>query len=430
MPHSYGTQSHCGGVGVRRLPCERFAIRSPICLCCSRSCSSITMAARCETKSGTMRRTVLLHLSSAMLGMVSGLAHSQNAYTLQAPQTPIAREIYGLHTEVLLIVFGTSVLFSAALFYSIVRYRRSRGHEPAKFADNHLLTITWAVIPVLILVGIAFPATRAVYAMKDTSHPDITVKITGYQWKWRYDYLNEDIGFYSNLSPPRDQIDGSAPKGADYLLEVDKPLVVPVGKKIRILLTADDVIHSWWVPAFGVKQDGIPGFVRDSWFKVESPGIYRGQCSELCGKDHGFMPIVVNALPEKEYVAWIADQQAKKHASAKADVAAAEKIYTLAELKAEGEKVYTQHCVACHQASGQGLPPTFPALAHGKIATGPLAGAVDIVVNGSAKNPAMTAWRNQLSAVELAAVVTYVRNSFGNESADLVQPKDIATARR
>ena len=283
-----------------------------------------------------MMRTVLQCLGGSMLWVVAGLASAQNAYTLQAPQTPIAREIYGLHSHVLLIGFGISVVVFAALFYSIVRFRRSRGHEPAKFSDNRLLTITWAVIPVLILVAIAFPGTRAVFAMKDTSHPDVTVKITGYQWKWRYDYLSEDIGFYSNLSTPRDQIDNGAPKGANYLLEVDKPLVVPVGKKIRILVTADDVIHSWWVPAFGVKQDGIPGFVRDSWFTVESPGIYRGQCSELCGKDHGFMPIVVHAVPEAEYVAWITDQQAGKQASTKADTAAAARIYSLAELKAEG----------------------------------------------------------------------------------------------
>jgi cytochrome c oxidase subunit II len=365
----------------------------------------------------------------SMLCMAAGLAHAQNAYTLQEPQTPIAREIYALHDHVLLIGVGICVVVFAALLYSIVRYRRSRGHEPARFTDNKALAIAWTLIPVLILVAIAFPATRAVFAMKDTSHPDITIKITGYQWKWRYDYLREDIGFYSSLSTPQDQIDNRAPKGANYLLEVDNPLVVPVGKKIRILLTADDVIHSWWVPAFGVKQDGIPGFVRDSWFKVEKPGVYRGQCAELCGMDHGFMPVVVNALPEKEYLAWVADQKASQHASAAADAAAADKVYTLEELKAEGEKVYTKNCMACHQANGQGMPPAFPALAHGKIATGPLAGAVGIVVNGSAKNPAMVAWKSQLSDVELASVITYVRNSFGNQAADLVQPKDVAAAR-
>jgi len=373
-----------------------------------------------------MTRTVLRCFGGSMLCMAAGLAHAQNAYTLPAPQTPIAREIYGLHTEVLLICVAICVVVFAALFYLIVKYRRSRGQEPARFTDNKALAITWTLIPVLILVAVAFPATRAVFAMKDTSNPDITIKITGYQWKWRYDYLSEDIGFYSTLSTPRDQIENGAPKGTNYLLEVDNPLVVPVGKKIRILVTANDVIHSWWMPAFGVKQDGIPGFVRDSWFKVESPGVYRGQCSELCGKDHGFMPVVVQALPEKEYVAWIADQKVNKHASAEAGAAAAGKVYTLEELKAEGEKVYTKTCVACHQANGQGLPPAFPALAHGKIATGPLAGTVDIVVNGSAKNPAMVAWKNQLSPVELAAVITYVRNSFGNQTADLVQPKDIA----
>jgi cytochrome c oxidase subunit 2 len=267
-------------------------------------------------------------------------------------------------------------------------------------------------------------------AMKDTSHADITVKATGYQWKWRYDYLGEDIGFYSDLSTPREQIENRARKGENYLLEVDHPLVVPVGKKVRILVTANDVIHSWWVPAFGVKQDGIPGFVRDSWFKVDSPGVYRGQCAELCGKEHGFMPIVVEAVPEEKYNAWVADQKAKNSAAVVAAASAAGKTYSLDELKTEGEKVYTKNCVACHQASGQGMPPTFPALAHDKIATGPAPGMVDIVMNGSKKNPTMAAWKGQLSDTQIAAVITFVRNSFGNALGDTVQPSDIAAARK
>ena len=373
---------------------------------------------------------VLRRFGGLVLCAAAAIAHAQSMYTLQEPQTPIAREIYTLHEHVLLICAGIFAAVSAALFYAIVRYRRSRGHEPATFTDNKALAIAWTLIPVIILVSIAVPATRSVFAMRDTSSPDITVKITGYQWKWRYDYPDEDIGFYSTPSTPRDQIDNGAPKGPHYLLDVDRPLVVPVGKKIRALVTASDVIHSWWVPAFGVKQDGIPGFVKDAWFKVEAPGVYRGQCAELCGKEHGFMPVVVNAVPEAEYLAWVADQKTSIQPTAAADAGAAEKVYTLDDLKAQGEKVYTQHCSACHQPNGQGVPSAFPALAHGKIATGPLAGAVDIVVNGSPRNPAMVAWKNQLSAVELAAVITYVRNSFGNETADLVQPKDIAAGSR
>ena len=206
--------------------------------------------------------------------------------------------------------------------------------------------------------------------------------------------------------------------------------MVPVGKKVRILATSNDVIHSWSVPAFGVKQDAIPGFVRDTWFKVDTPGTYRGQCSELCGKDHGFMPIVVEAVPEAQYKEWVAQQTAKKTQAAASVAAEAGKTYTMQELMAAGEKVYLKTCVACHQASGQGLPPTFPSLAGGKIATGPMAGHIDIVTNGSKKNPVMVAWKNQLSDLEIAGVITYERNSFGNKLGDMVQPKDIAAARK
>jgi cytochrome c oxidase subunit II len=369
-------------------------------------------------------------IAGSILATGVSLAHAQSRYNLQAPQTETARRIYALHTEVLLICIGICVVVFAVLFYSIAKHRRSHGREAKQFTGNKPLELAWAIVPVLIVIGISIPATGALIAMRDTSNPDITVKITGYQWKWRYDYLNEDIGFYSGLATPRAQIENREPKGEHYLLEVDHPLVVPVGKKIRILVTANDVIHSWWVPAFGVKQDGMPGFVRDSWFRVDNPGIYRGQCAELCGKDHGFMPIVVNAVSEREYQTWVADQRTARHAASEANVAAAGKTYTLDELKSDGEKVYTHTCVTCHQANGQGMPPAFPALAHGKIAAGAVAGTIDIVVNGSTKNPAMVAWKGQLSDVELASVITYVRNSFGNDLGDVVQPKDVAAARR
>jgi cytochrome c oxidase subunit 2 len=324
---------------------------------------------------------------------------------------------------IFVVVFG-------AMFYALWKHRKSVGHQAAQFHENTTVEILWTVIPFFILVGMAIPATKTILAMKDSSNPDMSIKVTGYQWKWRYDYLNEDIGFYSNLTTPVEQIENRAPKGEHYLLEVDNPLVVPVGKKVDVLITANDVIHSWWVPAFGVKQDGIPGFVRDAWFKVETPGTYRGQCAELCGKDHGFMPIVVEAVTEDKYKEWVAQQQGKKAQASAASAADANKTYTLEELKAEGEKVYGKTCVACHMANGQGMPPTFPALAGGKIATGPIAGHIDIVVNGSKKNPAMVAWKNQLSDLEIAAVITYERNSFGNKVGDMVQPKQIAAARK
>ncbi|HWZ72207.1 MAG TPA: cytochrome c oxidase subunit II [Casimicrobiaceae bacterium] len=356
------------------------------------------------------------------------IANGEAKFGFQTPQTPVAHQIYDLHLIVLGIGVAIALVVFLFMFYAILRHRRSLGHQASQFSDNKALTIVWTAIPLLIVVGMAFPATRTVVAMKNTSSPDMTVKVTGYQWKWRYDYLGENVSFYSDLSTPRDQIENRAQKGENYLLEVDNPLVVPVGKKVRILVTANDVIHSWWVPAFGVKQDAIPGFVRDSWFEVDTPGIYRGQCAELCGKEHGFMPIVVEALPEEQYKTWLAEQRTKNKVVAAAASAAAEKTYTLDELKTEGEKVYGRNCVACHQANGQGVPGAFPALAHGPITTGPIAGHVDIVMNGSKKNPAMAAWKGQLSDIELAAVITYERNAFGNTMGDMVQPKEIAAA--
>jgi cytochrome c oxidase subunit 2 len=382
-----------------------------------------------STLSAVMITAARQSLVALVLSGIAQVACANSTYGFQPPKTEVARQIVELHTLVLVICIGICAVLFALLFYSIAKHRRSNGREPKKFTGYKPLEIAWTIIPVLIVIGICIPATRAVYAMKDTSDPDITVKITGYQWQWRYDYLNENIGFYSALSTPREQIDNRSPKGEHYLLEADHPLVVPVGKKIRILVTANDVIHSWWVPQFGVKQDAIPGFIRDAWFRVDAPGVYRGQCAELCGKEHGFMPVVVEALPEKEYVTWVADQRAAKQASTEVAAAAAAKVYTLEELKSGGEKVYQHTCVACHQANGQGLPPAFPALAHGQTATGPIAGTIDIVANGSKKNPAMAAWKNQLSDLELASVITYVRNSFGNTVGDMVQPKDIASVR-
>ena len=359
----------------------------------------------------------------------TAIANGEAKFTFQTPQTIVAHQIYDLHAIVLGICILIAVVVFGLMFYAVVRHRRSVGHQAKQFDNNKPAQILWTLIPCLIVVGMAFPATRTVFAMKDTANPDMTIKVTGYQWKWRYDYLGENVSFYSDLSTPRDQIENQAPKGENYLLEVDNPMVVPVGKKVRILVTANDVIHSWWVPAFGVKQDAIPGFVRDSWFKVDTPGVYRGQCVELCGKEHGFMPIVVEALPEEKYRTWLADRQAKNKAATAAASAAADKTYTLDELKSEGEKVYGRSCVACHQANGQGVPGAFPALAHGPITTGPIAGHIDIVVNGSKKNPAMAAWKGQLSDMELAAVITYERNAFGNTMGDMVQPKEISAAK-
>jgi len=359
-----------------------------------------------------------------------GPALAEMRLNLQDPQTVIAHEIYDLHTVILLICAVIFVIVFGAMLWAIVKHRKSVGHRAEQFHENTTVEILWTVIPFLILIGMAYPSTKTLLAMRDTSAADMTLKATGFQWKWRYDYLEDDLSFYSNLTTPREQIQIAAPKGEHYLLEVDNPVVVPVGKRVRILTTANDVIHAWWVPAFGVKQDATPGFIRDTWFRVDAPGTYRGQCAELCGKEHGFMPIVVNAVPEDQYKTWVAEQKAKKSKAGAASAADLNKTFTMDELKAQGEKVYTKTCVVCHQANGQGMPPAFPPLAGGKIATGPLAGHLEIVVNGSKKNPVMVAWKAQLSDLEIASVVTYERNSFGNKTGDMVQPKDVAALRK
>ncbi|HZF30897.1 MAG TPA: cytochrome c oxidase subunit II [Gammaproteobacteria bacterium] len=374
------------------------------------------------------RATALIAAASASTAFAASAGEVQ--FGLINPETIVAHQIQDLHTIVLWICIVIGLVVFGLLFYTLARHRRSIGHEAKLVEESKALQVAWTLIPLLIVVGMAFPATRTVIAMKDTSNPDLTIKITGYQWHWRYDYLGKDISFYSVLSTPRGQIENQEPKGENYLLEVDNPMVVPVDKKVRILVTANDVIHSWWVPAFGVKQDAIPGFVRDAWFKVDAPGVYRGQCAELCGKEHGYMPIVVQALPDKEFETWLATQEARSKAAGSAAAADAGKTYSLDELKTQGQAVYDRSCAACHQPNGQGVPPTFPPIAHGVVTTGPLAAHLDMVLHGSKKNPAMAAFGGQLSDLEIAAVVTYERNAFGNTQGDTLQPRDVAAARK
>jgi cytochrome c oxidase subunit 2 len=366
---------------------------------------------------------------SALL-LLSSRAFAEMRLNLQDPQTVIAHQIYDLHNIIMAICLVIFVVVFGAMLWAIVKHRKSAGHRAQQFHENTTVEIIWTIVPFLILIGMAYPSTKTLLAMRDTTGADMTIKATGYQWKWRYDYLEDDVSFYSNLSTPRDQIQNLAPKGEHYLLEVDNPVVVPVGKRVRVLTTANDVIHAWWVPAFGIKQDAIPGFVRDTWFRADTPGTYRGQCAELCGKEHAFMPIVVEAVSEDDYKKWVAQQKAKKAQATTVAAADVNKTYSMDELKSQGEKVYAKTCIACHQANGQGMPPTFPSLVGGKISTGPLAGHIDIVVNGSKKNPAMVAWKNQLSDLEMAAVITYERNSFGNKTGDVVQPKAVAAAHK
>jgi cytochrome c oxidase subunit 2 len=367
---------------------------------------------------------ILRALAGAAAGATaSGQAMAAREWNLQPPVTPIARQMYDLHTFIFWICVVIFVAVFGVMFYSIFKHRKSVGHAAEQFHENTTVEIVWTVIPFLILLFMAFPATKTILAMKDTTAPDLTVKITGYQWKWNYDYLQEGFGFYSNLATPLAQIENREPKGEHYLLEVDNPLVVPVDAKVRLLITAGDVLHAWWVPAFGVKQDAIPGFVRDTWFKAEKTGIFRGQCAELCGKEHGYMPIVVEVKSKEDYAAWAAEQ--KKKAAAADDSA---KVWGQAELVAAGEKIFAANCAACHQANGKGVPGAFPALDGSKIVNGPKADQIALVLNGK-PGTAMVAWKG-LSDADLAAVITYTRNSWGNKTGDAIQPAEIKLARQ
>ena len=354
-----------------------------------------------------------------------------NQINLHPPVTKIAEQIYSLHTFMLLICLFIFVAVFGVMFYSILKHRKSLGHKSATFHESTAVEIAWTIVPFVIVIAMALPATKTVVAMKDTSNADITIKATGMQWKWGYDYLKGDgqgISFLSNLATPRTQVGApgvaaTEARGDNYLIEVDNPVVVPVNKKIRIITTANDVIHAWAIPSFGVQQDAIPGFVRDAWFKAEKIGTYRGQCDKLCGKEHAFMPIVVNVVSEDDYKKWVDGK--KKEMAALADDP--NKVWTVDELKQRGEKVYAANCVACHQATGKGVPGAFPALDGSAVVNGPKAAQMHLVLNG--KN-AMPSWK-ALSDTELAAVITYTRNNWSNKAQEnIVQPAEVLAARK
>jgi len=350
----------------------------------------------------------------------------------QPPVTQIADQIYGLHNMMMIICMVIFVIVFGFMFYSILKHRKSLGHKPATFHESITVEIAWTIVPFIIVIAMALPATKTVVAMKDTSNSDITIKVTGMQWKWGYDYLKgegEGISFLSALSTPREQIGtpDHAPtqaRGENYLIEVDNEVVVPVNKKIRIITTANDVIHSWTIQAFGIKQDAIPGFVRDTWFKAEKIGKYRGQCVELCGKEHAFMPVVVNVVSDADYTKWVDGK--KKEMAALADDP--NKVWTVDELKTRGEKVYASNCVVCHQANGKGVPGAFPALDGSLVVAGPKDAQMHLVLNG--KN-AMPTWKAVLSDTDIAAVITYTRNNWSNKSQEnIVQPAEVLAARK
>ena len=370
-----------------------------------------------------VKRWLTALAGTALLANAGGAA-AEWKLNLRQGVTSISQEAYDLHMLILWICVAIGVVVFGVMFISIIKHRKSKGAKPATFHESTSVEIIWTIVPFLILIGMAIPATKALIAMEDTSNSDLSIKVTGYQWKWGYDYLDEGVSFISTLTTPKEQILNQQDKGENYLLEVDNPVVIPVDKKVRLLITANDVIHAWWVPDFGMKKDAIPGFVNDMWIKADTEGTYRGQCAELCGKDHGFMPIVVVAKNEADYQQWVTDQKTAMDA----DAAAAGQDWSMAELMERGEKVYNTSCAACHQANGEGIPGAFPGLKGSAVAAGPMDAHVQMVMNGKA-GTAMAAFGGQLNDIDLAAVVTYERNSWGNDTGDLVQPSEVKAAR-
>jgi cytochrome c oxidase subunit 2 len=387
-----------------------------------------------------MIRKAFRNAAFAAAACAGATANAAYDVDILPPASPIAQQIYDLHWAIMWVCIVIFVVVFGAMFYSIFKHRKSLGAKAAHFHENTTVEVIWTVIPFVILIGMAYPATKTVLDMKDASNPDLTIKVTAYQWAWEYDYLQDGVKFDSRLSTPRAQIEEwqkqGEKKGQDYLLEVDNAMVVPAGKKVRLLITSNDVIHGWYVPQLGINQYGIPGFVKDTWFKADKPGVYRGQCSQICGKEHGYMPIVVVAKAPAEYDAWVKERKAAApQAAAPAQVAASapavsenpNRKWTADELKALGEKVYAANCVACHQATGKGMPPAFPALDGSKVATGAKAAQIALVLGGK-QGTAMASFA-RLSDSELAAVITYTRTAWGNKAGEVL-PSEVKAARK
>jgi len=357
--------------------------------------------------------------------LMTSAAQAEYALNMTESVTPIGRQLYTLHMWVFWICVVIGGVVFGAMAWSIIHHRKSKGAVAANFHESTTVEIVWTIVPLLILIGIAIPATGTLLDLEDAkTDAEITVQVTGIQWKWKYTYVDDDVSFISSLAQSsRDGV--KDPSGNEnYLLEVDEPLVLPVNKKIRFLFHSDDVIHAWWVPELAVKQDSIPGFIYDSWALIEEPGTYRGQCAELCGKDHGFMPIVVEAVSESEYLAWLDSKRAEAAAAA----SAAEQEWSMQDLLARGETVYQANCAACHGTTGAGIPGAFPAMTDSPLVTGDAAAHIDIVVNGKS-GTAMAAFKGQLNDVDIASVITYERNALGNSVGDMVQPSAIKNAR-
>ena len=374
-------------------------------------------------------RRIPIALPSLVLWAASFPAAADWQLNLTEGVTEISREVYDMHMFVLWICVAIGVIVFGAMAYSIFYHRKSKGATPATFHESTTAELIWTVIPFIILVAMAIPAAKTLIVMEDTSDADITIKITGHQWKWEYEYLDSGIRFISNLHASSREAavldSGIDPNTVEnYLLEVDKPVVLPVGKKVRILLTASDVIHAWWLPAIAVKKDAIPGFINEMWTKIDEVGIYRGQCAELCGRDHGFMPIVVDARSESDYNDWVTAELAAAEAAA----SSADREWEMGELMERGQGVYATYCVACHQGNGEGIPGIFPSLVNTPMILEDIEAHVDIVLNGK-EGTAMQAFSSQLNDADLAAVITYERNAWGNDTGDVIQPSAIRSMR-
>ena len=361
-------------------------------------------------------------LAALALMVLSGAATAAQDWPVNMREgaTQLSREIYGLHMYIFWVCVVIGVVVFTTMFVSMFLHRKSRGAQAANFHENIALELAWTIVPFAILIAIAFPATRTLKSIYNTEDSELDILVTGLQWKWKYEYLNDDgenVVFFSNIATPQSQIRNLEQKGENYLLEVDEPILIPIGKKVRFLVTAADVIHSWWVPELGVKRDAIPGYIHEAWTRVEEPGLFRGQCTELCGKEHAFMPIVVEAVEQAEFDSWLGE----KIVAAEAVAEAAKQTLTFDELYDAGQATYTQYCAGCHQADGKGIAGNFPAIAGSAIAMGPVEGHLNRVVNGGVGMPP---FGEQLTPVELAAVITFQRNAFGNNMGDQIQPVD------
>ena len=367
-----------------------------------------------------------------IMGLVL-VAVSYRAYAEDTPEMPlnltkgvtdISGQVYGLHMTIFYICVAIGVIVFGLMLYSMIFHRKSRGVKPAQFHESVKVEIAWTIVPFIILIGMAIPAAKTLVAMEDTSEADLSILITGSQWKWHYKYMDDEVEYFSLLATQPEQIANRFEKGENYLVEVDRPLVIPTGKKVRFLITSDDVIHSWWVPEFAVKKDANPGFINEAWTMVNEAGIYRGQCAELCGKDHGFMPVVVIAKTPADYRVWMDEQRSLQAAAREEEQRLLAMNMSMDELMSEGEKVYLARCAACHMPNGEGMAGIFPALKNSPVALTNVNKHIDIIVNG-VKGSAMQAFGKQLTMKEIAAVTTYERNAWGNNTGELVQAKDV-----